>query len=138
MSSRRATDDEVETWRTHGWVLLDGLVAAEDIDAATDDIDAATEDLHRSFPTSEEYHADPEGVTRQRLGARRDPVEEYVWPADGPGFRGEQHRWAAAFPFGGTGALDRLAVHPSIVDFAERSLGTDDIRLYQAHASAKY
>ena len=131
MTSRRATDDEVDTWREHGWVLLDGLVGA-------DDIDAAAEDLHRSFPTAEEYHADPEGVTRQRLGARRDPEEEYVWPAEGPGFRGEQHRWAAKFPFGGTGALDRLAVHPSIVDFAERSLGTDDIRLYQAHASAKY
>jgi len=29
-------------------------------------------------------------------------------------------------------------VHPSIVDFAERTLGTPDIRLYQAHANAKY
>jgi hypothetical protein len=44
----------------------------------------------------------------------------------------------AAFPFAGTGALNRLCVHPSIVDFAERALGTPDIRLYQAHASAKY
>jgi hypothetical protein len=131
MTSRLATDVEVATWREHGWVLLDGLVGTGDIDAAADDV-------HRAFPTSEEYHADPDGVTRQRLGAKRDPAEEYVWPVEGPGFRGEQHRWMAAFPFGGSGSLDRLVVHPSVVDFAERALGTEDIRLYQAHASAKY
>lgn len=131
MTSRLATDGEVGTWREHGWVLLDGLVGTEDIDSVADD-------LHRAFPTSEEYHADPDGVTRQRLGAKRDPEEEYVWPAEGPGFRGEQHRWMAAFPFGGNGSLDRLSVHSSVVDFAERALGADDIRLYQAHASAKY
>jgi hypothetical protein len=44
----------------------------------------------------------------------------------------------AAFPFAGSGALNRLCVHPSIVDFAERALGGTDLRLYQAHASAKY
>ena len=44
----------------------------------------------------------------------------------------------AAFPFPGSGALNRICVHPSIVDFAERALGNEDIRLYQAHASAKY
>jgi hypothetical protein len=131
LTSRRATDVEVDRWKEHGWVLLDGLVG-------TADIDAAAEDLHRSFPTSEEYHADPGGVTRKWLGARRDPEEEFVWPVEGPGFRGEQHRWGAAFPFSGTGALNRLTVHPSIVDFAERALGTEDIRLYQIHVNAKY
>jgi hypothetical protein len=131
VTSRLATDDEVETWRQHGWVLLEALVD-------TADIDAAAADLHRAFPTSEEYHAHPDRVNRQWLGARQDPEEEFVWPADGPGFRGEQHRWGAAFPFSGNGALNRLAVHPSIVNFAERSLGTDDIRLYQVRADAKY
>jgi len=131
MTSRRATGAEVDTWREHGWVLLDGLVG-------TEDIDRASEDLHRVFPTSEEYHADPGGVTRRWRGSRPDPKEEFEWPDDGPGFRAGQHRWMAAFPFGGTGALDRLCVHPSVVDFAERALGTPDIRLYQAHASAKY
>ncbi len=131
MTSRLATDAEVATWREHGWVVLDGLVGIEEIDAVADD-------LQRAFPTSEEYHADPEGVTSQRLGTKRDPEEAYVWPDEGPGFRGEQHRWMATFPFGGSGSLDRLVVHPSVVNFAERALGTEDIRLYQAHASAKY
>jgi hypothetical protein len=43
-----------------------------------------------------------------------------------------------AFPFAGSGALNRLYVHDSIVNFAERALETVDIRLYQAHATAKY
>ena len=131
MTSRRATEGEVDTWRRDGWVLLDGLVG-------TEDIDAAVADLHQAFPTSATYHADPEGVTRQWRGAAADPAEEFPWPDDGPGFRPEQHRWMAAFPFAGSGALNRLCVHPAIVDFAERALGDADIRLYQAHASAKY
>jgi hypothetical protein len=131
VTSRRATEDEVDAWREQGWVLLDGLVGSEDIDAATDD-------LHLAFPTSAAYHADPDGVTRKWRGSQADPAEEFTWPDDGPGFRPEQHRWMAAFPFGGGGALNRLCVHPAIVDFAERALGATDIRLYQAHASAKY
>jgi hypothetical protein len=131
MGSRTATDDEVEAWRQDGWVLLDGLVG-------TDDIDAVSEDLRSLFPTADEYNADPEGVTERRKGRPLEPKEEYQWPDEGPGFRSAQQRWMGSFPFPGSGALNRLCVHSSIVDFAERALGTSDIRLYQAHASAKY
>ncbi len=130
MGGRRARDDEVARWREHGWVLLEGLVPVEEIDAATGD-------LHALFPTAEEYHADPEGETERRLG-RPAPVDEFPWPPNGPGFRHDQHRWMGAFPFPGAGLLNRLVVHPSIVDFAVRALGSSDIRLYQAQVSAKY
>ena len=131
MSSRRATDAEVETWNDDGWVLLEGL-----IDPA--EIDAAAVDLLELFPTPEEYHADPAGETERRLG-RPAPVQAvYTWPEKGPGFRPEQHRWQGQFPLPGSGALNRLYVHPSIVDFAERALHTQDLRLYQASVSAKY
>jgi hypothetical protein len=128
---RLATDDEVAAWRNDGWVLLDGLIG-------TDEIDAVYDDVHRLFPTAEAYHADPEGVTHQWLGEPARPAEIYTWPPDGPGFRPEQHYWSAEFPLGGSGALDRLYVHPAIVDFAERALGHDDLRIYQAFAGAKY
>ena len=131
MASRFATDTELETWRDDGWVLLDGLVDRDEIDRVSDD-------LNRVFPSAEEYHAATEPVTRRWRGDRPDPAEEFEWPEDGPGFRGAQHRWSAPFPFPGEGALSRLCVHPSVVDFAERALGTADVRLYQAHASAKY
>ena len=131
MGSRVASEEEVTRWREHGWVLLEGLVGADEIDAVSDD-------LHQVFPSGDEYHADPEGVTERWKGRPAKPKEEYVWPEHGPGFRPDQQRWMAAFPFAGAGVLNRLCVHSSIVDFAERALGTTDIRLYQAHASAKY
>jgi len=131
MSSRLATEAEVDTWRDEGWVLLEGLVGAAEIEAASDD-------LRQLFPSPEEYHADPENVTERWKGNPILPKEDYVWPEEGPGFRPEQQRWMGAFPFAGSGSLNRLCVHSSIVDFAERALDTSDIRLYQAHASAKY
>ena len=131
MTSRLATDAEVATWRDEGWVLLEGLVGAEEIDALVDD-------LNQIFPSAEEHQADPEGVHDQWRGRPKQPEEAFVWPDEGPGFRPAQQRWMAAFPFPGSGALNRICVHSSIVDFAERALGNEDIRLYQAHASAKY
>jgi hypothetical protein len=131
MAVQLASDDQVATWRDDGWVLLDGIVT-------TDEIDAALDDLWQVFPTAEQYHADPEGVTEQWLGRPAPPDELFTWPPTGPGFRPEQHRWRHEFPFPGTGALNRLCVHPSIVDFVERALGTADLRLYQAQVSAKY
>ena len=131
MTSRHATDGEIEAWRQDGWVLLEGLVG-------TDEIDAVLDDLHEIYPTNEEYHLDPEGET---LGRRGKPVtrpEEFVWPDEGPGFRPEQQLWSDPFPFAGSGRLNRVCVHPSIVDFAERALGDEDIRLYQIHTTAKY
>ena len=131
MTARLATDDEVATWRDEGWVLLEGLVGTEEIDALADD-------LREIFPSAEEHQADPEGVYEHWRGRPKQPEEAFVWPDEGPGFRPAQQRWMAAFPFPGSGALNRICVHPSIVDFAERALANDDIRLYQAHASAKY
>jgi hypothetical protein len=129
--ARLARDDEVATWRDDGWVLLEGLVPADVIDAALDD-------LWQVFPTAAQYHQDPEGVTEEWLGRPRAPKEIFTWPPDGPGFRPEQHKWRREFPFPGSGALNRLCVHPSVVDFMERALATTDLRIYQAQLSAKY
>ena len=131
MTARLASDAEVTAWREDGWVLIEGLVG-------TEEIDAVAEDLGEIFPSPEELHADPEGVTERWRGHPVERKEVFVWPDEGPGFRPEQQRWAATFPFPGTGALNRLCVHPSLVNFAERALGASDIRLYQAAASAKY
>ena len=92
MTSRLATDKEVDTWRDEGWVLLDGIVGS-------DEIDAVLGDLHSTFPTNEEYRRDPEGETERRLGRPVKRPEVFVWPDDGPGFRPEQQRWSDIFPF---------------------------------------
>jgi hypothetical protein len=131
LAPRLATDTEVDTWRERGWVLLDGLVGTEEIDRVSDDV-------HRLFPTPEEYHADPEGTIRTWKGSLRHAPEDRLWPENGPGFRADQHLWVTEFPFPGAGTLNRLCVHPSIVDFAVRALRTPDVRLYQTHATASY
>ena len=128
---RLARRDEVATWQSDGWVVLDELVAVEAIDAAV-------EDLWRVFPRPERFHDDPARYIppgRDTQTLRRGYPE---MPEHGPWFRPEQHRWGHEFPFMGSGALNRLYVHPSIVDFAERALETRDIRLYQAHVSGRY
>jgi hypothetical protein len=131
VNDTKARDDRVATWHDEGWVLLEGLVPTEEIDAATGD-------LLEMFPTAEEHYADPAGARERWLGQPPDRPQAYVWPETGPGFRPEQHIWQAQFPFAGSGALNRLCVHPNVVDFAERALQSIDIRLYQIHLSAKY
>jgi hypothetical protein len=111
--------------------VLDALIGA-------DEIDAAAAELTTMFPAADDYHADPAGTVERWKGRPGKSDETYVWPADGPGFRPEQHRWRREFPFAGSGLLNRMCVHPSIVDFAERALGSEDLRLYQAGISAKY
>jgi hypothetical protein len=131
MHGRRARDEEVAAWQQDGWVLLDGLID-------TDEIDAAVPELWNVFPTPDDYHSAPDRVRANWLGQPPPRRDEFVWPPDGPGFRPEQHLWRAEFPLPGNGALNRMFVHPSIVDFMERALATPDIRCYQAQVSAKY
>ncbi|MCU1429325.1 MAG: hypothetical protein JWL83_3325 [Actinomycetia bacterium] len=129
--ARLATDDEVAAWRDDGWVLLDGLIG-------TDEIDAVVDDLAEIFPTAEQYHSDPAGQTDRWIGRPPASREVFTWPETGPGFRPEQHRWRGEFPFPGSGALNRLCVHDAIVDFMQRAMGTTDLRCYQAQVTAKY
>ena len=131
MGGRLASDDEVAAWREDGWALLEEIVD-------TDEVDAAIADLRYVFPSPEKFHADPEAHRppgRNDAELRRGYPE---MPATGPAFRPEQHRFRAEFPFYGSGLLSRMCVHPAIVDFMERALGTTDLRVYQAQASAKY
>ena len=131
MAGRRATDGEVAAWQQHGWVLLDGLIDPAEIDVLADELGAL-------FPTPAEYHADPAATRAGWLGGRPDSTEQFLWPETGPGFRAEQHRWHHEFPLPGSPRLNRLFIHPAVVDFARRALGDDDIRIYQMGVNAKY
>jgi hypothetical protein len=126
MGGRLATDEELEQWRTEGWVVLEGLVG-------TEEIDAARPDLWQLYPTPEEYFGDSNSVKVQVFHSG-NPLLRKVTTA-GPA---DQFLGLRQFPFPGSGAMNRLAVHPAIVDFCERALETTDIRLYQLQAWAKY
>jgi hypothetical protein len=132
MSSRQATDAEVDKWRTDGWVVLEGLIG-------TDEIDAAGDDLWQLYPTPEQFHADPDGEAAETFRSG-SPLLRRVRSAATNAGEAHQDQFVGMkpFPVGGSGTLDALAVHPSIIDFMERALETTDLRLYQGQTWAKY
>jgi hypothetical protein len=109
--SRAILDDESRAaWFEDGWCVLDGLFT-------DDEIGAAREEIGQLFPSAEQ-------VAARLTGGGGDP--DLNWDKAKPGF-----------PFDGV-ALNRLVVHDSLIDLAEDLLGTDQVRLYQGLASAKY
>ena len=130
MPTRLASEAELEQWRTEGWVVLEGLIG-------TDEIDAALPDLWQLYPTPEEYYGDPESEKVQVFHSG-SPFLRKIDLTGTPYAQADQFVGLRQFPWPGSGALNRLAVHASIVDFMERALGSDDLRLYQLMTWAKY
>lgn len=131
-----ASEDQLNeaagTWRDRGWVLVPGLVP-------TEEIDAALEDVRTMFPDAHDFHSDTPDRRRDEFYRRRNP--DFVLkdtPAHGPAFRVDQFLGLRPFPFPGSGRLNRLVVHPQLLRFVRRALGTAAIRLYQAELWAKY
>jgi hypothetical protein len=96
MGGRLAADRELEHWRTEGWVVLDGLVGIEEIDAAKSD-------LWQLYPTPEEYFGDPDSVKVQVFHSG-NPLLRRVKTA-GPA---DQFLGLRQFPFPGSGAMNHL------------------------------
>jgi len=94
-----------------GYVVLPAFLAADELAPALDE-------LALMYPSAEQFH---------------DQLDD------------PDHTRFAAGQFGGVDMLpfdsiawNQLAVHPRLIDVARHALGTDDIRLYQAEAWAKY
>jgi hypothetical protein len=114
--------EQRQQWHTDGWCVLDHAIPAEDVAAARD----ALADL---FPSAQAVHA-----------ARRTAAVGSPGAADPTGDHGYDVRWDApkpVFPFESM-ALNRLCVHDVLIDLAQDLLETEDVRLYQGMASAKY
>jgi len=107
-----------------GWVLLEGLIAADDIDAAADD-------LGENVPDTRAVPRRPGGETSVGWAGRRQPTRRTCGRPTGPGFR-RSSTGGGGSSRRGSGRVNRLCVHDAIVDFAERAMQTADIRLYQA------
>jgi hypothetical protein len=105
----RVPDATLEEVRQHGFSLMEGFLAP-------DELKAAQNALWLHFPTPEDYFADP-GRHAQYAGSQFAGVEEFPYRA-----------WD----------LNRLAVHPDLVDAAERYLGTAELHLYKVELWAKY
>ncbi|MEY2469919.1 MAG: hypothetical protein QOF21_2617 [Actinomycetota bacterium] len=100
-------------WQEQGWALLEGLVPTADIDAVGGDLDHL-------------YGTDTFADYNKAKGSG-----EFVAP-DGKAFREQQFDGMRGFPFGGSGALNDLFVHPRVLEFVRSAMQSDDIRIYQA------
>jgi hypothetical protein len=105
----KVPDATLDEVRTRGFSLMEGFLAPDELKAAQDA-------LWLHFPKPEEYFADEAGhaqyTTSQFAG-----VEEFPYKSPD---------------------LNRLAVHPDLVDAAERYLRTTELHLYKIELWAKY
>ena len=98
-------------WRRDGFVVLPGLLAGAELDAARADLPAVC-------PTAQAFHADPEAPAHRHL-------------------LGDEFAGIVPFPFPSL-ALCNLVVHERVVAFAEAAFATTDLRTYAAELWAKY
>jgi hypothetical protein len=102
-------DAVLDEVRSRGFALLEGFLDAGELQEAQDA-------LWLHFPRPEDYFAGPADHARYRAGQFAG-VEEFPYRS-----------WD----------LNRLAVHPDLVDLAERFLGTEELHLYKIELWAKY
>lgn len=103
--------EAIAPWEEHGFVILPGYVPRHELTLAQ----RARAML---FPTPEAFH---DGVDDPRNAQ----------------YRGDEFAGITHFPFASV-EWSLLAVHPRLIALAEALLGTDDLRLYEAEAWAKY
>jgi ectoine hydroxylase-related dioxygenase (phytanoyl-CoA dioxygenase family) len=111
---REIDQADIDHWRQHGYVIISRFLSAAEIDEVR-------ENLYRYLPTWAEY-------------VSRGPVF-----AD---LHGTSHRGAPGwvryeFPYLGQ-ALNKVALHPFLVAFAERLVGHDGIALSHGAIVGKY
>jgi hypothetical protein len=105
----RVSDATLAEVRVRGFSLMERFLG-------DDELAAAREALWRHFPRPRDYFADPGAFTRY-AASQFAGVEEFPYRS-----------WD----------LNRLAVHPDLVDAAERYLETTDLHLYKVELWAKY
>jgi len=105
----RVPDAVLDQVRERGFALVEGFLSAPELQAAR-------EALWLHFPRPDDYFADPDAYGR---------------------YRASQFAGIDEFPYR-SWDLNRLAVHPDLVDLAERYLGTTELHLYKVELWAKY
>ena len=103
------TDEQLDEVRTRGYTIVPGFLEPELLDQAR-------EALWKIYPRPEDYFADP-GAHAHYSRSQFAGLRLFPYPS-----------WH----------LNRLAVHPDLVDGARRLCGTEDLHLYKVELWAKY
>lgn len=109
----------LKTWHREGAVLLDRFIDEEEIMAVRDDCDSFFNERRKG------QTATGDAVIKKREG--------HIGVFDPEQFINMDH-----IPFPTSPALNLIGLHPRLMAFARAALGTDDVRLYQCDAWAKY
>ena len=104
------TPEQRQSWVEDGWCVLEQAIPP-------DDLRAAQASVTKLFPTAEEFASARPGDGHERWR---------TWDASWP-----------EFPFRSR-SLNGVVVHDLLINLAADLLGTDDVRMYMAIASAKY
>jgi hypothetical protein len=110
----RPTDDRLDVRAAldeDGFVVLPDFLPAHDLAAAIDEIPLM-------YPTADRFHGDPDDEQVRKFSASQFGGVELL-PFESP-------------------AWNLLALDQRFIDLARAALGTDDVRLYQAEAWAKF
>lgn len=105
------SDADHDHWREHGYVIVRLL--------DDDQVKAAVENIHEYMPSWEEYARHPR------------------WYAESVASLTGRLRTHATFPFVGN-ALNETTLHPELISFAERVIGTDRLMLSHGQLGGKY
>ena len=133
-------EEAAEQWQTRGWTVVHDLVPP-------DEIDAAVEELWEHFPSPSEFHSGSRSALRRfetestdtRYRPESSPVAETDSSAGDSDrqFSSKQFLGHVLFPYK-SHLLNRLQIHPNVVNFAKKAMDAEDLRLYQARIWGKY
>jgi hypothetical protein len=113
--NERFSEEQVETWRQEGVVLLPVFFKRDEVAAVANDFGLV-------FP--------------DKIGAAQAMVKKK--PGEIGAFSPAQFNNFENIPFDCSPALNLLCVHPDLIALARAALRTEDIQLYQSQAWAKF
>ena len=113
--TERIKEQQIELWRKEGAVVVPEFFKSEDIDAVVEDFEIIFPDRQAAAQPIDNKEKGDVGKTTL-----------------------EQFKNFENIPFDCSSSLNLISVHPDLIEFARQALKTDDVRLYQAQAWAKF
>jgi hypothetical protein len=107
----KVPDTAIEELREYGFTMVEGFLAPDELRDAQDA-------LWTQFPHPDEYFTDPHAPAHAMFAHNQ--------------FAGLRAGFCSNF------ALNRLALHPDLIELAEQFLGSSDLQLYKIELWAKY
>lgn len=111
-----------DQWQRDGWAIIEQLIPAELTGTALEEL----RDSNRSAVGGP--------VLRPEVKDRRPGDQQ---GDDVPAFRSRQFDGTTLFPVENCPTLNRLFVHPGLIEFAALALGQTDLRMYQSRVWSK-